>query len=99
MRKRFPGYYRPTDEEFKENFKNGVFVFDTNVLLNLYRYSKESRKDLVKVLVAVKSRIWLPNHAAFEYQRRRIEVLLAESGLFGKLAKVVEKAITDIDAL
>lgn len=38
MKSKFRGYYKPTDEEFDTLWKNAVFVFDTNVLLNLYRY-------------------------------------------------------------
>jgi hypothetical protein len=85
MRKQFPGYYRPTSADFAQKVKECVFCFDTNVLLNLYRYTPESRENLIKVLQAVKDRVWLPHQVGIEYQRRRIEVLLGQLNLAGKL--------------
>lgn len=35
-------YLELKDEEKEELWKNAVFVFDTNVFLNLYRYSKKN---------------------------------------------------------
>ena len=31
-------YYRPTESEFKKLWKDCVFAFDANTLLNVYRY-------------------------------------------------------------
>ena len=45
MRKTFPGYYRPTEAEFRRLWDKCIFVLDANVLLNLYRYSEETRKS------------------------------------------------------
>jgi hypothetical protein len=38
MKDIFRGYYKLDDDEFKQLWKKAVFIFDTNVLLNLYRY-------------------------------------------------------------
>jgi PIN like domain len=48
MRSKFPGFYRPKPEICAQKFKECVFSFDTNVLLNLYRYTPESRDNLIK---------------------------------------------------
>ena len=40
MRREFPGYYRPTSEEFKALWESAEFALDANVLLNVYGYSK-----------------------------------------------------------
>jgi hypothetical protein len=34
MKSLFAGYYRPTDKEFDELWKNCMFVFDASVLLD-----------------------------------------------------------------
>ena len=44
MKDIFKGYYRPSDDEFKKMWEEGIFVFDTNVLLNFYRYKKETKR-------------------------------------------------------
>jgi hypothetical protein len=63
MRNIFPGYYRPTDEEFYKMWQECIFVFDANVLLNLYRYSPDTRDELLDVLERLKDRIWIPHQA------------------------------------
>ena len=39
MRDLFPEYYIPREEDFQKAWNTGLFVFDANVLLNLYGYS------------------------------------------------------------
>lgn len=99
MREQFPGYYFPKDEEFAQKFKECVFCFDTNVLLNLYRYTPESRDNLIKVLEAFKDRVWLPHQVGFEYQRRRTDVLLGQIGLSGKLEGILDASIEQLEQL
>jgi hypothetical protein len=67
MRKGFSGYYRPDEKEFSVLWKKCLFILDANVLLNLYRYPKKARRDLVKVLTLVNDRLWIPHQAALEY--------------------------------
>lgn len=67
MRKLFPGYYTPTDEEFERIWKEGLIVFDTNVLLDLYRYSDKTVKSLLEVMESLKDRIWIPFQVSKEY--------------------------------
>jgi hypothetical protein len=72
MRKTFPGYYRPTEEEFTTLWNTCFFVLDANVLLNLYRYSQETRDDLIGILKQISDRLWVPHQAALEYQQNRL---------------------------
>ena len=44
MREKFPGYYRPTAEEFDELWRSALIVPDANVLLSLYRLSETRYK-------------------------------------------------------
>jgi hypothetical protein len=69
MRKLFPGYYTPKKEEFAIMWKNGLFVFDTNVLLDLYRYSENTVNSLLEVMESVNERIWLPYQVSKEYHK------------------------------
>lgn len=75
MRDVFPGFYRPTDEEFDRMWREGLFVVDANVLLNLYRYSRETRGELLRLLGALGDRLWIPHQVAQEFLRRRIGVI------------------------
>lgn len=75
MRSLFPGYYRPTADEFEELWRDGQVVFDTNVLLNLYRYGPSSRQAWFRVLHKIKERLWIPYQVAEEFQEARIGVI------------------------
>lgn len=35
MKEQFKGYYNLSNSEFEELWDNAIFIFDTNVLLNL----------------------------------------------------------------
>ncbi len=76
MRKIFPWFYRPSNGDFKIMWNEGLIVLDTNVLLNLYRYSKPTVGDLFRMLEELKDRLWLPHQVAYEFSRRRLDVIL-----------------------
>jgi len=46
----FPGHYKPSEEEFQKLWDKCIFVFDTNILLNVYRYSEKTRDRLFEIL-------------------------------------------------
>jgi PIN domain-containing protein len=90
MRKTFPGYYRPSEPEFRRLWDRCIFVLDANVLLNLYRYSDVTRKKLLDILLKIQSRLWV-HQAALEYQRNRLEVISAQREAY----KQIEQLLTD----
>ena len=82
MKKNFPGYYQPTDDQFKETWNNCVFVIDANVLLNLYRYTPETRDELFIILDNISDRLWLPHQAALEYHKNRVNLIQQQSDTY-----------------
>jgi len=94
MRKQFLGHFKETDETVSELWKTATFVFDANVLLNLYRYSDETRTEFIALLVNLKDRAWLPEQAAEEFLKNRASVIKSQIGSYdstqsdiGKLRK------------
>jgi PIN domain-containing protein len=98
MRKTFPGYYRPTDTEFRKLWDKCLFVLDANVLLNLYRYSEETRKRLIDILQQVESRIWVPHQAAMEYQRNRLDVISAQREAYKQIGHLLDETAKKLEA-
>src|SRR3989304_4044199 len=92
MRNSFLGYYRLNERELSKLWRNCVFVVDANVLLNLYRYPKEAREDLLRVLKRVSSRLWLPHQAALEYQCNRLIVIAEQIQRFDEVRKLLNEA-------
>jgi len=94
MRNKFSGFYDLSENKLKEIWRepSTLFVFDTNVLLGLYRYGKKTRKDFFNLVKGTaKDTIWLPYHVALEYQRNRQEVIRKEEEIFDKILKYLEK--------
>lgn len=69
-------YLDYSDTEKKELWKTATFIFDTNVFLNLYRYSKKTRDIMFKAFEDLADRIWMPNHVAHEIMNNRCEVIV-----------------------
>ena len=87
MRDLFRGYYRPTKEEFDSLWDNCIFSFDTNILLNIYRYTPKTRERFFDILDKLQERIWLPYQAAYEYQEERLNVISQQLKPYSELQK------------
>jgi len=91
MRNLFPGYYRPTKEEFDDLWKNCIFSFDANILLNVYRYSPETRERFLEILTKLQDRIWIPHQVAYEYHKNRLEVISQQLEPYDDISTVLDK--------
>lgn len=75
MREAIREYIDLSQAEKSELWKNATFVFDTNVFLNLYRYTKKTRDIMFKAFSSFKDRIWMPNHVAHEIMKNRCGII------------------------
>jgi len=93
MKKNFPGYYRPSEAEFAELWENGIFIFDTNAILNLYRYPQNISKELIGILkiIAAKNRLWIPYQVALEYQNNRLNVIADQIKKYSQVKTILDK--------
>jgi len=91
MKDIFPSHYRLTKKQLTKLLDECVFVVDTNVLLNLYRYPQTAREDLLRILhrVSELNRLWLPYHAALEFQRNRLAVIAEQKKRFSQVKSVI----------
>lgn len=92
MKKIFSGYYNYTEEEFRQLWEKGLIVFDTNVLLDLYRLPPDTVEYLFKIMEKIKNQLWLPYHVAFEFHNNFYNII-------AKQAFEYKEAIVDIDNL
>ncbi len=75
MKNKFPGYYRPTEEHFNIMLKNALIVFDTNILLDLYRVSSDTANNLMDIIRKLDKRLWIPYQVAKEYHNDLFSVI------------------------
>ncbi|MEI2558211.1 PIN-like domain-containing protein [Acinetobacter pittii] len=88
MFKQYDYFYTP--EQYKNIWENALFVFDTNTLLNLYRYQEETKNEFLQVLDKISNRIWIPHHVALEFQRNRLIVICEQKELFSRTKKALD---------
>ena len=97
MKNTFPGYYRPTEDEFSEIWENCLFVLDANVLLNLYRYSPETRKELLDILKEISDRLWVPHQAALEYHQNRLGVIKQQAAAYDSVQEKLRDSLRKLE--
>lgn len=98
MKGLFPQYDASRQLDYKSAWKDAIFVFDTNVLLNMYRYQENTRDELLSVLQELSEKIWIPFHVALEFQRNRLTVIAAQGKKFSEVRKSIEKIKSTIAA-
>lgn len=91
-------YYYPDEVELKKLWNSGIIVPDTNVLLNLYRYSEDTREQFLTILDHVKDRLWLPHHVGYEFHKDRSLVIKKQEHFYKSVTSLImdyEKKIID----
>ncbi len=100
MRDLFPGFNNRTDEELSECWQEGIFVFDTNMLLNVYRYTQKTRERYFEVLDLLKERnqLWIPYQVAYEYQDNRTEVIQGQLDAYTEVSNMLQTTIQKLES-
>ena len=96
MRQHFSENFRPTEDEKKAIWAEAVFVFDTNVLLNMYRMSRETSSAIMGILKSLKGRLFLPHQVGVEFFRRREEEEVAKQANAFESVRQYLKRIPDL---
>ena len=91
MRKTFAEYYELSEERIKEIWDDSLIVFDTNVLLNLYRYDVNVQEDFINVMKFYKERLWIPYQVGLEFHRNRTEKIRNNKNAYKSLKESLEK--------
>ena len=96
MRSVFPAYFRPSTDDYAKIWSEGIFSLDANVLLNLYRYSSEARKELESALTGVKGQLFITHQAAKEFLRNRITVTASQADEYNKATRSIAELTATI---
>lgn len=87
--------------DFKAIWKDGTFVFDSNVLLDLYRLPNSAQQDLIRILKNenFNKRIWIGFQVLLEFMNNRYEAISDQKNKFNSVRKIVEDTIEQYDEL
>jgi len=97
LKELFSGFYPLKPEDYKGLWKNAYFIFDTNVLLNLYRYNKSTSEELLAVIESLGDKVWIPYIVGLEYQRNRLKVIADQNSKFKKVEGIILNGIESIE--
>lgn len=75
MKKLFKERNQDQEKILEKVWQNGIIVFDTNVLLNLYRYNEDARDELLKLMKSFQKRLWMPYQVGLEFLANRVTVI------------------------
>lgn len=95
LEEEFKGYFNYSDEEYKRIWKESIIVLDTNIILNFYRYSIDTRNDIFSMLSSISKRLWIPYWVVKEYLKNRYTVVTENDADYDKLVSKVTKNIDD----
>lgn len=95
MKTTFSAYLRPTEEEFSNLWSNCFFTFDTNILLNLYRYKDETKDEFIKIFKHKKFKdcIFLTHKVCLEYMKNRTSVISEQADTYKKLINEIKESV------
>lgn len=96
MRKLFEEYNDYTTELTKDNYTDFLYIFDTNTLLNLYRYSYETSNSFLKIIEKLSDNIWIPYHTALEFKNNRRKVINAQIRAFEETKNALNGNYSDL---
>lgn len=88
------------DEDLNQLWEKGLFVFDANVLLDLYRFPENAKEDLLNILSdkKINKRIWLPFQAVLEFTNNRLEAVSDQKNKFAQVKSILCKTIEKINS-
>ena len=87
----FRGFYRSTEDDWRDVLTGGLVVIDTNALLDLYRLSPSGRAELFSVLEALRDRLFVPHQVACEFHERRLDAVADRVDEIKKAAATLEE--------
>ncbi|WP_165995460.1 PIN domain-containing protein [Bacillus sp. Cs-700] len=91
MRSSFGIFYEPNEIEQKRIWDSSLIVLDTNILLNLYRYTDDTRDELIKILRKLNDRVWIPHQVAMEYHFNRKTVIVEQQVAYQRFIKAIRE--------
>jgi hypothetical protein len=99
MKNTFKEYHQFSENEYKTLWDNCIFVFDTNTLLNMYRYSRETVNAYFDLLSSLKmnNRIWIPYQVGYEFYENRIGVINEYEKSYEEVLGILGKAKREIE--
>jgi hypothetical protein len=97
MKSLFPSHFASDQGRIVKLWAECIFVFDTNVLTGLYKYSDETRDALYQVIESLGERLWIPYQVMLEYLDNRAKIVHDQSKLYTSAITKLEEFKTELE--
>lgn len=98
MKNVFSEYYPISKEVINEVWDKGIFCYDANVLLNLYRYSNETRNKIFENIEYFIGKTIMPYQACYEYHKNKRSVEDSLLSSYDEIIKIIEQAANALES-
>jgi hypothetical protein len=75
---------------------NGFISLDANSIFNLYRYSEDTGKTLLKIFEKYSSQLWITYQSAYEFHKNRLNVITDQIKTYTETKKSFKALENDI---
>jgi hypothetical protein len=98
MKQRSKSFQKKSENEISNIWRDGLITFDTNVLLDFYRYSEETRRQYFSLLRKLNDKIFITDQSILEFNRRRYDVICSQEEIYKKYCSEIDKIEKDLEA-
>lgn len=91
MRTSFREWYPATGDDIAGLWDEGLVVLDAGAMLGLYRMDQSGAKVVLELLDWLGDRVWVPNQAALEFHRNRLDVIGKQASAYGEIRCELER--------
>ena len=81
--------YFSSDEAFNKLWDECIFVLDTNILLDLFRRSENTRVEIITLLNNLGNRLWIPHQVSFEFINNYQTVIDTEKNYISRIEEIL----------
>ena len=96
MKNLFKEYFYPIEKDLDEVWQDSLIVFDTSVLLNLYKYTEDTREQFLDLLCNNKERLWVPYQVAYEFFKNREKTICDQEKAYDEIKNCLESKLNSI---
>lgn len=98
MKTLFPSHFASDPSRIITLWSECIFVFDTNVLTGMYKYSDETRDALYQVIESLGERLWIPYQVILEYLDNRAKIVHDQSKLYTSAIEKLENFKAELES-
>lgn len=87
MKDIFSSHFTADEGRRNKLWQNCFFVFDTNVLTSIYKRSDDAKDALLKIIISLGDRLWIPHQVIYELLDNRASIVHKQSEIYAATVK------------